>query len=35
MARQPGISGAQLGRDIGASPRTGQRLLSRLSDRVT
>jgi hypothetical protein len=34
MARQPDISGADLGRAIGASPRTGQRLLSRLSERA-
>jgi hypothetical protein len=30
LARQPGISGAELGRAIGASPRTGQRLLASL-----
>ena len=35
MSRQPAISGADLGRAIGASPRTGQRLLSRLSGRAT
>jgi len=34
LARQPGIAGAELGRSIGASPRTGQRLLVKLSDRV-
>jgi hypothetical protein len=33
MARQPDVSGAELGRAIGASPRTGQRLMARLSDR--
>jgi hypothetical protein len=33
LARQPDISGADLGRAIGASPRTGQRLLSRLGQR--
>lgn len=31
LARQPGLSGAELGRLLGASPRTGQRLLSRLN----
>jgi hypothetical protein len=31
LARQPGVSGADLGRAIGASPRTGQRLLARLA----
>ena len=31
LARQPGVSGADLGRQLGASTRTGQRLLSRLS----
>lgn len=31
LARQPGLSGAELGRLVGASPRTGQRLLSRLA----
>jgi hypothetical protein len=35
LARQPDVSGADLGRAIGASPRTGQRLLARLEDRVT
>lgn len=35
LARQPGLSGAELGRLIGASPRTGQRLLSRLSANGT
>jgi Protein of unknown function (DUF2637) len=35
LASQPGIGGAELGRVIGASPRTGQRLLARLSDRVS
>jgi hypothetical protein len=34
LARQPDIAGAELGRSIGASPRTGQRLLVKLSDRV-
>jgi hypothetical protein len=34
LARQPDIAGAELGRAIGASPRTGQRLLVRLSDRA-
>jgi hypothetical protein len=34
LARQPDIAGAELGRAIGASPRTGQRLLSRLSARA-
>jgi Protein of unknown function (DUF2637) len=33
LARQPGIAGAELGRAIGASPRTGQRLLAKLSSR--
>jgi hypothetical protein len=33
LARQPDIAGAELGRAIGASPRTGQRLLARLSSR--
>lgn len=32
LARQPDISGAELGRALGASPRTGQRLLAKLSD---
>lgn len=31
VARQPDISGAELGRAIGASPRTGQRLLASLN----
>jgi hypothetical protein len=35
LARQPDIGGAELGRVIGASPRTGQRLLARLSSRAT
>jgi hypothetical protein len=35
MARQPGLSGAELGRAIGASPRTGQRLLARLNGRAS
>ena len=35
LARQPDIAGAELGRSIGASPRTGQRLLVKLSDRVS
>jgi uncharacterized protein DUF2637 len=30
LSRQPGISGADLGRAIGVSPRTGQRLLAQL-----
>jgi hypothetical protein len=30
LERQPGISGAELGRAIGVSPRTGQRLLVQL-----
>jgi len=30
LSRQPGISGAGLGRAIGVSPRTGQRLLAQL-----
>jgi hypothetical protein len=33
LASQPDIGGAELGRAIGASPRTGQRLLARLSSR--
>jgi hypothetical protein len=33
LSRQPAISGADLGRAIGASPRTGQRMLSRLNGR--
>jgi hypothetical protein len=32
LKTQPDISGAALGRAIGASPRTGQRLLTRLSE---
>jgi hypothetical protein len=35
LARQPGVSGAELGRAIGASPRTGQRLLARLGEGDT
>jgi hypothetical protein len=35
LARQPDIAGAELGRSIGASPRTGQRLLVKLSDRAS
>jgi len=34
MARQPGISGADLGRAIGVSPRTGQRLLAHLGTQA-
>jgi Protein of unknown function (DUF2637) len=34
LARQPGLSGAELGRLLGASPRTGQRLLTRLNGRA-
>jgi hypothetical protein len=34
MARQPDITGAELGRAIGASPRTGQRLLAQLKERT-
>ncbi len=34
LARQPDLSGAELGRLIGASPRTGQRLLTRLNGRA-
>jgi hypothetical protein len=34
LARQPGIAGAARGRAIGASPRTGQRLMVKLADRV-
>jgi hypothetical protein len=30
LARQPDVSGAELGRQLGASPRSGQRLLARL-----
>jgi len=33
LARRPGVSGADLGRAIGVSPRTGQRLMARLGDR--
>jgi hypothetical protein len=33
LSRHPDLSGAELGRLIGASPRTGQRLMSRLSER--
>ena len=33
LASQPGIGGAELGRAIGTSPRTGQRLLARLNGR--
>ena len=32
MSRQPGISGAELGRSVGVSGRTGQRLLTRLTN---
>lgn len=35
LARQPNVSGAELGRLIGASPRTGQRLMTRLNGRAT
>lgn len=35
MAQQPRIAGADLGRAIGASERTGQRLLSRLNGRAS
>jgi hypothetical protein len=35
LARQPDIGGAELGRAIGASPRTGQRILARLGDRAS
>ncbi|MBO0822354.1 MAG: DUF2637 domain-containing protein [Actinobacteria bacterium] len=31
LARQPGLSGAELGRLLGASPRTGQRLMTSLN----
>ncbi|MBO0832558.1 MAG: DUF2637 domain-containing protein [Actinobacteria bacterium] len=31
LARHPGLSGAELGRLLGASPRTGQRLLTSLN----
>jgi hypothetical protein len=34
MSAQPGISGADLGRAIGVSPRTGQRLLAALGSRT-
>jgi hypothetical protein len=34
LARQPGISGADLGRAIGVSPRTGQRLLAQLGTQA-
>jgi hypothetical protein len=34
LARQPDIGGAELGRAIGASSRTGQRILARLGDRA-
>jgi hypothetical protein len=34
LARQPDLSGAELGRLIGASPRTGQRLMTRLNGRA-
>jgi hypothetical protein len=34
LTRQPDISGADLGRAIGASPRTGQRLLARLNSQA-
>jgi Protein of unknown function (DUF2637) len=33
LSAQPGISGADLGRAIGVSPRTGQRLLAALGSR--
>ncbi len=32
MSRQPRISGAELGRSVGVSDRTGQRLLTRLTN---
>jgi hypothetical protein len=32
LSRQPGISGAELGRSVGVSGRTGQRLLTRLTN---
>jgi hypothetical protein len=32
LARQQGMSGAELGRALGASPRTGQRLLAKLTE---
>ena len=32
MSRHPGISGAELGRSVGVSGRTGQRLLTRLTN---
>jgi hypothetical protein len=32
LSRQPRISGAELGRSVGVSDRTGQRLLTRLTD---
>ncbi len=35
MARQPDLSGAELGRLLGASPRTGQRILTRLNGKAT
>ncbi len=35
LARQPGVTGADLGRQLGTTPRTGQRLLARLGDRDT
>jgi hypothetical protein len=35
LSRDPGISGADLGRAIGASPRTGQRLLATLGNRAS
>lgn len=35
LARQPDLSGAELGRLLGASPRTGQRILTRLNGRVS
>jgi Protein of unknown function (DUF2637) len=34
LARQPDLSGAELGRLVGTSPRTGQRILSRLNGRA-
>ena len=35
LSRQPGISGAELGRSVGVSGRTGQRLLTRLTNGET
>jgi len=34
-ARQPDLSVAELGRLIGASPRAGQRLMTRLNGKAT